>query len=158
MVVVGDDAPEFTASLADGDVSQFTLSENVGDSPLVLAFFPAAFTGTCTSEMVAFENDLDAFEDLGASVYGASVDLPFALNEFRDQHDLSFGLVSDAEGEIIDAHDVETTFPDLGIDAVAKRAVFVVDSGGCVTYRWVGDDLGVEPPYEEVATAVADAA
>ena len=158
MVAVGDDAPEFTAPLADGDVSPFTLSEHLDDAPLVLAFFPAAFTGVCTSEMAAFERKLDAFDDVGATVYGVSVDLPFALNEFRDQNDLSFGLVSDAEGEVVEDYDVETAFADLGVDTVAKRAVFVVDDDGTVAYRWVSDDPGVEPDYEEVAQAAADAA
>ena len=158
MVAVGDDAPEFSASLANGDVSPFTLSEHLENAPLVLAFFPAAFTGTCTTEMETFERELDSFQDAGATVYGLSTDLPFALDEFRDQHDLSFGLVSDAEGEAVDAYDVETSFSDLGVDTVAKRAVFVVDGDGTVTYRWVSDDLGVEPDYAEVAAAAADAA
>src|SRR6056297_2753412 len=103
MVEVGDDAPDFTAPLANGDVEPFTLSENLDDSPVVLAFFPAAFTGVCTTEMATFEEELDEFEETGATVYGVSVDAPFSLNEFRDQEGLSFGLVSDSNKEIIDA-------------------------------------------------------
>ncbi|MFC4549347.1 MULTISPECIES: redoxin domain-containing protein [Halorussus] len=158
MVDVGDDAPDFTAPLANGDVEEFTLSENLDDGPVVLAFFPGAFTGVCTDEMCTFESELASFEDVGATVYGVSVDAPFSLNEFRDQEDLSFRLVSDSNKEIIDDYDVEMDFADMGYYGVAKRAVFVVDENGDVTYSWVSDDPGVEPDYAEVEQAAAEAA
>jgi peroxiredoxin len=106
--------------------------------------------------MATFEESLDDFE--GVTVYGVSVDAPFSLNEFRDQQDLSFGLISDSNKEIIDAYDVEMDFADMGYYGVAKRAVFVVDGDGDVTYEWVSDDPGVEPDYDEVADAAAEAA
>jgi hypothetical protein len=77
---------------------------------------------------------------VGATLLGVSVDTPFALNEFRDQEDLSFGLVSDTDKEIIDAYDVEMDFEALGYYGLAKRAVFVVDENGEVAYDWVSDD------------------
>ena len=156
MVEVGDRAPDFTAPLADGDVEEFTLSEHLDSAPIVLAFFPGAFTGVCTTEMATFEQNLDDFED--ATVYGVSVDAPFSLNEFRDQEGLSFGLISDSNKEIIDDYDVEMDFADMGYYGVAKRAVFVVDEDGEVTYRWVSEGPGVEPDYEEVKRAAAEAA
>lgn len=158
MVSEGDDAPDFTAPLADGDVAPFTLSESLEDAPIVLAFFPAAFTGTCTTEMCTFESELSSYEDVGATVYGVSVDLPFALNEFPDQEGLSFGLISDAEKELIDAYDVEMDFGDLGVENIAKRAVFVVDRDGEITYSWVSDDPGAEPDYEAVQQAAIETA
>ena len=157
MVSVGDDAPDFTAPLADGDVGSFTLSEHLEEAPIVLAFFPAAFTGTCTTEMCTFRDQMANFEDVGATVYGISIDTPFTLNEFREQNELNFGLLSDTNREVIDAYDISMDFADLGVRNVAKRAVFVVDGSGAVTYTWVSDDPGVEPDYDEVAEA-ADAA
>ncbi|WP_135826637.1 redoxin domain-containing protein [Halorussus ruber] len=158
MVEVGDAAPDFTAPLANGDVEEFTLSENLDDGPVVLAFFPGAFTGVCTTEMCTFQSDLGQFEEVGATVYGVSVDAPFSLNEFRDQEDLDFGLISDSNKELIDDYDVEMDFADMGYYGVAKRAVFVVDADGEVSYKWVSDDPGVEPDYDEVADAAAEAA
>jgi peroxiredoxin len=158
MVEVGDAAPDFTAPLANGDVEEFTLSENLDEAPLVLAFFPGAFTGVCTTEMTTFEENLDRFEDEDATVYGVSVDAPFSLNEFRDQEDLSFGLISDLNKELIDEYDAEMDFADMGYYGVAKRAVFVVDADGEITYKWVSDDPGVEPDYDEVEQAAAEAA
>ncbi|WP_121742287.1 redoxin domain-containing protein [Natronorubrum halophilum] len=159
MPETGDSAPDFTAPLATGDVDSFTLSDRLADeAPIVLAFFPGAFTGVCTTEMCAFQDRLASFNDLDASVYGVSRDSPFALNEFRAQNDLEFGLISDYNKEIIDDYDVEMDFADLGVYGVAKRSVFVVDADGTITYKWVSDDPGVEPDYDEVEVAVEDAA
>ena len=109
-------APDFTAPVATGDVESITLSERLPDeAPIVLAFFPGAFTSVCTSEMCTFRDRLSAFEQFEATVYGVSVDSPFALNEFRDQNDLGFDLISDFEKELIDAYDVRTDFAALGI-------------------------------------------
>ena len=156
MVTVGDEAPDFTAPLANGDVESFTLSERLDEAPLVLAFFPAAFTGTCTNEMESFQERLGEFEAAGATVYGVSVDSPFALNEFRGQNALTFDLVSDANREVVEAYDVTMDFEAVGIRDLAKRAVFVVDAEGTVTYAWVSDDAGVEPEYDEVLAATAE--
>ena len=153
MVAEGDQAPDFTAPLANGDIEEFTLSERVGDGPLVLAFFPGAFTSVCSHEMNTFDDRLAAFEDVGATVYGVSVDTPFALNEFRDQLGLDFDLISDSTRDVIDAYDISMNFDHLGVEHIAKRAVFVVDSDGVVSYAWVTDDAGVEPDYDELEAA-----
>lgn len=158
MLTEGDTAPTFSATLGTSDHESFDLADRLGDGPVVLAFFPGAFTGVCTTEMATFEEDLDEFEDAGATVYGVSVDAPFSLNEFRDQEGLSFGLLSDSNKEIIDAYDVEMDFADMGYYGVAKRAVFVVDEDGKVTEKWVSDDPGVEPDYDAVLDAAVEAA
>ncbi|SDZ88010.1 Peroxiredoxin [Haloplanus vescus] len=155
MLDTGDEAPDFTAPLANSDVETFTLSDHLEEAPIVLAFFPAAFTGTCTTEMCTFRDQLSNFEDVGATVYGISVDLPFTLNEFRRQNDLNFGLISDERRELIDAYDVETTFSPLDM-RVAQRSVFVVDGNGTVTYVWRGSAKD-EPDYDAVREAAAEA-
>lgn len=157
MVDTGDDAPDVSAPLANGDLDEFDLSERLDEAPLVLAFFPGAFTSVCTAEMCTFRDRLSNFEDVDATVYGVSIDTPFVLNEFRDQNDLPFGLVGDVSRELVDAFDVSMDFDSLGVHDVAKRSVFVIDADGEVTYSWVSDDPGVEPNYEEVEQAAADA-
>ena len=157
MVRTGDQAPDFTAPLATGDVESITFSEELErNAPIVLAFFPGAFTGGCTREMCTFQDRLGAFDDLEATVYGVSVDSPFALNAFREENALSFSLVSDFDKELIDDYDVRTDFEDLGVYGLAKRSVFVVDETGEIAYDWVSDDAGVEPDYDAVERAVAD--
>ncbi|MDQ2051369.1 redoxin domain-containing protein [Natronolimnohabitans sp. A-GB9] len=159
MPETGDEAPDFTAPLANGDIEEFTLSDRLEDeAPIVLAFFPGAFTSVCTTEMCEFQDRLAAFDDVDASVYGVSRDSPFTLNEFRAQNELEFGLISDLNEEIIDDYGIEMDFDDLGVYGVAKRSVFVVDDDGEITYEWVSDDPGVEPDYDDVEAAVEDAA
>jgi peroxiredoxin len=156
MVDIGDEAPDFTVPLANGGVESFTLSDRLDEAPIVLAFFPAAFTNTCTTEMCTFRDRLANFEEVGGSVYGVSVDLPYTLNEFRDEHDLNFGLLSDERRELIDAYDVVDRWEPRDI-RVAKRAVFVVDGDGRITYQWVADNPKQEPDYEAVREAAAKA-
>jgi peroxiredoxin len=158
MIEAGDTAPDFTVPLANGDVESWTLSDHLDEAPIVLAFFPGAFTSVCTDEMRTLQNQLSAFEDVGATVFGVSTDSPFALNEFRDKHDLSFGLLSDYNRELIEDYGVRQDFEDLGLLGVAQRSVFVIDRDGTVTWTWVSDDPGVEPNYDAVKTAAAEAA
>jgi peroxiredoxin len=153
-VTDGDSAPAFTAPVVEDGIGSFSLSDRLEEAPVVLAFFPVAFTGTCTNELVAFQGRLESFEEAGATVYGVSVDSPFALSAFRDRHDLEFGLISDFEKTVIDRYGVRDSFPDLGVYGLAKRSVFVVDGEGTVTYRWVSDDPSIEPDYEAVLRAV----
>ena len=159
MVAEGDDAPEFEAPAAkpSGDIEAVTLSEATADGPAVLAFFPGAFTSTCTGEMVTFRDRLDELEAAGASLYGVSIDSPFSLSEFADQNDLNFPLVGDTEKELLDAYDVRTDFEAVDLEGVAKRAVFVVDGKGTITYAWVVDDPSLEPDYDAVLSAAAEA-
>ena len=154
---LGDHAPTFTATVGTSDHESFDLEDHLGDGPVVLAFFPGAFTSVCTTEMCTFRDRLGSFEDVDATVFGVSGDSPFALDEFREQHDLSFPLVSDYEKELMDAYDVRSSFDHIGLDGVAKRAVFVVDTDGEITYAWVSDDPGVEPNYDEVVDAASAA-
>ena len=158
MVAEGDSAPDFTAKLAGDEPDEFTLSERLGEAPLVLAFFPGAFTPPCTNEMVAFQDDLDALRDTGATLYGVSADSPFSQAAFRDEHGLEFDLVSDMDRDVIDAYDVNLDIDDLGLQGVAERAIFVVDGDGEITYSWVADDPTNEPDYDAVHEAAEAAA
>jgi peroxiredoxin len=153
----GDDAPTFTAPLARDGIEPTTLADHL-DGPVVLAFFPAAFSGTCTTEFCTFRDHISEFETLDATVLGLSTDLPWALEEFRDQESLPFGLVSDNDAAISETYGVKTAYERLNIPAISRRAVFVVDERGTVTYRWLAPNPGAEPDYDEVSEAVADAA
>ncbi|WP_418284950.1 redoxin domain-containing protein [Halorubrum sp. DTA46] len=155
MTAVGDDAPEFRASIVDGDIEPFRLADHLGDEPVVLAFFPAAFSNTCTDEMEALR---DEFDRERCTLFGVSTDLPHALAAYQSQYDLPFALVGDPDHRAIEAYDVIEAFEHYGVETVAQRAVFVIDADGTVTYRWLADDSGQEPDYGALAEAVAAAA
>jgi peroxiredoxin len=138
MIETGEHAPDVTLPIARGeaynDIGEFTLSDALDDGPVVLAFFPAAFTSGCTEELCAFRDSLPAFSELDASVYGVSTDLPFAQNIFIQQEGLTFPLLSDFEHRAIRSYDVvHEGFYDVMF--VAERSVFVI-SEGRIVYRW----------------------
>ena len=148
----GDAAPNFTLRSTDGDT--VSLADQRG-SAVVLAFFPASFTGVCQTEMCTFRDSLAQFNDVNAKIFGISVDPPFSQAEFHKQNKLNFPLLSDFNGETVGAYGV--TLENLaGIDGynVAQRSVFVIDSSGNVAWSWVSDSPLNEPSYEDVQSAV----
>jgi peroxiredoxin len=158
---VGDPAPDFTAPLAhdDGETSVFTLSAALDEeAPLVLAFFPGAFTPPCRQEMSQFQADIDRYREMGATLYGVSVDSPFAQNAFREENGFEFGMVSDSNKEIIDDYGVTIDMDDIGYYGVSNRAIFVVNADGEITYRWVADEPADQPDFDAVEDAVEAAA
>jgi peroxiredoxin len=157
MVSTGDTAPTFTATRGTAEHESFDLDDHLGDGPVVLAFFPGAFSPICRNEMLAFQEHLGDFHDAGATVFGISADSPFSQGAFSEEHGLEFGLVSDMGGGVIEAYDLSIDIPDLGLHGIANRAVFVLDSGGTVTYHWVADDPTNEPDYDAVLDAVRSA-
>jgi peroxiredoxin len=120
----------------------------------VLAFFPGAFTTTCTHEMNTFQARLSEFEDAGGTVYGICVDSPFAQNAVRERPGLELPLVGDANREIIETYGVSMDWEEYGLKRFARRVVFVVDSDGDITCTWVVDDTTTEPDYDEILDAV----
>ncbi|QCC46627.1 redoxin domain-containing protein [Halobellus limi] len=158
MVDVGDEAPDFTLPLAGGeaynDMEPFTLSEAIPDGPIVLAFYPAAFTSGCTEEMCSFRDSMGLFDDLDAQVYGVSVDLPFSQNVWIREEGLNFPMLSDWDHEVIYEYDVVLDGM-YGMLEVAERSVFVVDTDGVVAYKWVKD--GENPDFDELVVEVAEA-
>ena len=148
---VGTNAPDFT--LVDQDRQPVTLSASRG-KPVVLAFFPGAFSSTCTAELCAFNNRMFQLNAAHAQVYGISVDTFVTLKAFRDSQHLSFPLLSDFNKQVIRLYDV--FFEDMiGLKGLAKRAVFVIDKDGVIRHRQVVADARNEPDYEQVFSTLA---
>ncbi|MFB6104416.1 MAG: redoxin domain-containing protein [Halobacteriaceae archaeon] len=154
MPTEGDQAPTFTATEGTSDHNPFALEETLGDGPVVLAFFPGAFTPPCTNEMVTLQDHIDTFRQRDATVIGISADSPFTLDAFREAHGLEFDLVSAMSREPLRAYELEIDLPDLGLYGVANRAIYVLDEDGIIRYRWTATDPTNEPAYDEVLAAV----
>ncbi|GAA0455949.1 redoxin domain-containing protein [Halococcus dombrowskii] len=154
MVSNGDTAPTFSATVGTSDHEPFELDEHLGDGPVVLAFFPGAFTPPCTNEMVALQDHREEFQDAGATLLGVSADSAFSLGAFREEYDIEFDLVSDMSREAIQAYDLEIDIEELGLYGIANRAVYVLDEDGTVVYDWVADDPTNEPEYDAVLESV----
>lgn len=142
--------PDFTSKAGDGErVEDFTLSKELGQEHIVLAFFPLAFTSVCTNEMCQFRDQMEQFHSLKARVYGISVDSPFALNAFIKAHALKFKLLTDFNKEISRAYGV--LYEDLmGLKGVSKRSVFVIDKNGLLRYKWVSEIPKELPNFIEI--------
>ena len=147
MLAVCDTAPDFT--LTAHDKSSVTLREMRGDR-VVLAFFPAAFTGVCTKEMCTLSEGMSVLESDGASVLGISVDSLFSNSAFAEANDISFPLLSDVHRETVNAYGVALADFVIQGYTVAQRSVFVVEADGSIGYAWVADNPGQEPDYEAV--------
>ena len=148
---VGMQAPDFT--LVNQEREKVTLSGLRG-APVVLAFFPAAFSSVCTKELCTFRDAFAKLSQAKAQVLGVSVDSFFALKAFHDQENLTFPLLSDFNKQTIRDYGVFNE-DMIGLKGIAKRAVFVVDREGIVRYREVLEDARNEPDYERVLSAAA---
>jgi len=151
---VGNTAPDFT--LVNHDRQKVTLSE-LRPSPVVLAFFPAAFSSVCTKELCTFRDSLGKLADTGAKVFGISVDTFFTLKAYHDQQQLTFPLLSDFNKQTIRDYGVFNE-DMIGLKGIAKRAVFVIDGDGIVRHREVLEDARNEPDYSRVFAALGDMA
>jgi peroxiredoxin len=119
----------------------------------VLAFFPGAFTGACIKEMCTFR---DSLQTLPGQVVAISVNDPFSNKGFAETHQLQFPILSDYTRETIKKYNIVINdFAGLKGYTAAKRSVFVLDENGVVRYKWVSEDPGKEPNYEEIKSTLA---
>jgi thioredoxin-dependent peroxiredoxin len=144
---VGDHAPEFTApSTSGGDVS---LSSFLGRRNVLLAFFPLAFTGTCTKELICFTEDFDQFADNGVEILPISVDAVPSLREFKNKLQMKTDLLSDFKRDISRAYGV------LNEDRFySNRAYFLIDKEGRVRWSHVEAKNGDRRENAEILTAI----
>src|SRR5476649_2830155 len=149
-VDVGSKAPDFT--LTNQDREPVTLSGLLG-KPVVLAFFPAAFSSVCQKELCTFRDGMNELNRANAQVLGISVDTFFALKAFHDQEKFTFPLLSDFNKQVIRDYGVFNE-DMIGLKGIAKRAVFVIDKNGVVRHAEVLADARNEPDYEKVFQAL----
>ncbi|HYO83025.1 MAG TPA: redoxin domain-containing protein, partial [Bryobacteraceae bacterium] len=118
---VGDPAPDFTLSSSTG--KPIKLSEYRGNKTVVVAFFPAAFTGGCTKELTSYQAQIQKFQESGAEVLAISTDNQPTLNHWSAEHlKATYPLLSDFHRKVSSSYGV--LMPERGI---ANRATFVID-------------------------------
>jgi peroxiredoxin Q/BCP len=116
----GSPAPQLRATTHDG--KSFDLAERKGKGWTVLYFYPKADTPGCTKQACAFRDSIEAIRALSAEVYGISADDVKAIAAFHEKYHLSFPLLADPKGTVVEAWGVK--MPALPL---AKRWTFVVD-------------------------------
>ena len=148
MPSINDKAPGF--SLPDTSKNRVSLEDYAGKK-LVIAFYPAAFTGVCTTELCTFRDAMADFNGLNAEIVGISVDAPFSNGAFAKANDIEFPLLSDYARETVHAYGVALeNFAGMDGYTASQRAVFIVNEEGSLSYVWIAPNPGVEPNYDEI--------
>ena len=147
---VGTTAPDFTLKTKTPEgLADVSLGSHRESSSVVLLFFPFAFTGVCTEEACSVRDDLSAYEDLNAKVYGISVDSPFAQEAMALKENLNFPLLSDFNKETSLAYGV--LYEDfIGFKGVSKRSAFVISKGGEILFAWSSEDPKQLPDFQAI--------
>lgn len=145
---VGDVAPDFHLQSTSGE--NVTLSSFRNQKNVLLAFFPLAFTSTCTAELCAFSEDFDAFGSANVEVLPISVDAVASLKEYRSKFSMKVELLSDFKRAASTAYGVlrEDTF-------FSRRAYFLIDTQGIVRWAFVETVLGAKRENSEILAAIA---
>ena len=145
---VGSLAPDFT--LVNDQRKPVTLSSYRGKQNVVLAFFPWAFSSTCTAELCDFGTDYSQFASADTVVFGISCDSFYALREFKAKERMTIDLLSDEKREVSRAYGVliEKIF-------VSGRAYVVIDKTGTIRWTWMEAELGQKRSNAELLAELA---
>ena len=145
----GAQAPDFTteATLA-GQPFKFALADALKNGPVVLYFYPAAFTKGCTVEAHEFAEATEKFKSLGATVIGVSHDSIDTLNKFSvSECRNKFAVASDADKKISKAYDA-----NLFITSYSSRTSYVIAPNGKIIYEYTA--LNPDKHVENTMAAV----
>lgn len=130
---VGQIAPEFTVKDIDG--KQLTLSKMLEEGPVILAFYPKAFTGGCTKEMQSYRDRHGEIQKLKGRVLAVSMDDVATLLKWRDELKAPQTFVADPEGKLVQLFDVK-----MAVVGMASRHTFVIGAGRKIVEHTEGPD------------------
>jgi peroxiredoxin len=150
---VGNRAPDFDLPCATKDSifrEDVRLSEIVGSSAIVLAFYPADWSSGCTKEMCSIRDSYSSLSELGAVVYGISGDYAFSHREWARHLDLPFALLSDHDHAVARAYE---SFD--GTSGYNKRTVFVIDQKGNIAYMDLAYSVRSSDSFDRLKAALA---
>jgi peroxiredoxin len=143
----GDVAPDFQAQSTSG--KEVSLADFRGSKNVLVAFFPLAFTGTCTKELACFTEDFDRFAGRDVEILPISVDSVPTLREFKNKLQMKTELLSDFKRDISRAYGV------LNDDRFySNRAYFLIDKEGRVRWSHVETNNSERRENEEIFAAM----
>jgi peroxiredoxin Q/BCP len=144
----GDTVPDFSATLDDGSTT--TLTELLDGGPVVLFFYPKAFTPGCTAEACHFRDLAAEFDEVGALRFGVSRDDAGTQRRFRDEHGLDYPLISDGDGSIAKLFGAKRLGP-----LWSKRQTFVIDTDRLLLHA-MSSESDMEAHAEEALAALRE--
>lgn len=152
-LTIGEKAPDFT--LYDSDKNKVTLSDYIG-SPILLLFFPFAFSKGCTEELCAIRDNYELYNQSKSKVFGISVDSLYTLAKFKADQKLNFILLSDFNKEVSSLYNALYETFAYEMRGVSKRAAFVINKEGVITYAEVLEDAGLQPNFRLINKAIKE--
>ncbi len=153
----GDRAPD--VQLPDHERKTVSLADFQGKQPVVLLFFPLAFTSTCTAELCTMRDDIGTYTGLNARVAAVSVDSPFVLDRYRKEIGADYLFLSDFNREASEAFGVLRTAPlGPGLRNASDRAAFVIGTDGTVKYTWHDRNPSLLPPFDQIKAVLGNGA
>jgi peroxiredoxin len=129
---LGEAAPDFTLPFATKDgvsPTNITLSSLFGTKNIVLAFYPADWSGGCTKEVCSLRDDFESLGKLNAEILAISGDYEYSHHEWAKFHNLPFKLVSDHKNAVAKAYNSFNA--DNGFN---RRTVYIIDKHGNIVY------------------------
>ncbi len=158
---VGTPAPDFTVTtLGASGPELFKLSENIGQTNLLLLFVPMAFTGVCTQEFCALSSSINEYTSLNATVVGISGDNPFAQKAWAEKEGITLKLLSDYDHKVATAYGVayDSFLPakNLIMGGVPKRSAFIIDKAGIIQYAEALESPGDLPNFDAIKAKLAE--
>jgi len=146
-IEMGQQAPDF--SLYNSDKNKVTLSELRGQNVLLL-FFPAAFSGTCTKELCSVRDNISMYNNADAKVFGVSVDTVYSLAKYKEDQKLNFALLSDFNKEVSTSYGCLYDLFSYDMRGVSKRSAFVINKNGIVQFAQVLEKATDLPDFEMI--------
>lgn len=145
--VVGQPAPDFTLPSTAGP--EVSLSSFKGKSNVLLAFFPAAFTGVCTQELCSFSENLDRFSGSDTQVLPISGDHVASLKVWKEKEKMKVNPLSDMRRDVARAYGVlnEEKF-------TPRRSYFLVDRNGMLRWSHVEEHNGLKRGDDEILSEI----
>jgi len=150
-ISIGQQAPAFT--MFTSERNEITLDSYRGQQVLLL-FFPAAFTSTCTKELCSVRDDLSFYNDLNAIVIGISTDSLYTLAKYKEEQQLNFILASDFNKEVCASYGSQYEVFNYKMKGVARRSAFVIDKHGMIRYAEVLEKAGDIPDFNKIKAAL----
>ncbi|MEI8398464.1 MAG: peroxiredoxin [Ilumatobacteraceae bacterium] len=144
-ISVGDLAPDFTLPATGG--KSVTLSSFRGQ-PVVLVFYPGDDTPVCTKQLNSYNNELSAFEGVGAQVLAVSAQDIASHEQFSSKHGFAFPLLADTDKA------VASLYGTVGPLGFSRRSVFVINAAGAITYAHRAIAGITYRPVDELVAAV----
>jgi len=150
----GTQAPDFVLKSSDAGFPEVRFSDIYADKQVVLLFFPAAFSGVCTTEMCGIKTGQFLTPDENTAVVGVSVDSPFAQAAWKEKEGIPAVLLSDYSHKVI--HEYDVAFPNFAGTGgeSAARAVYVIAKGGEIKYSAQTASPGELPDFDAVRAAL----